>query len=188
MNNRINCGRVLQLIACCMAFVGHDVTARSDSSCESTSGQKHERAKGLRIIRTRNRIDTIRPNIIDFYDLRERMPRSVHDRLLAAQSSGERERDRHAASLHRAGLGAPECLGRTSFMPRNSSLNRKDVLPGAPLLPRRHALERIPIRQSHIRRCGSNLDIRWEGSHRGRCRCLPKGHRRFGEPFYAACF
>ena len=50
------------------------------------------------------------------------------------------------------------------------------------------ALERIPIRQSHIRRCGSNLDIRLEGSHRGRCRCLPKGHRRFGEPFFAACF
>ena len=31
----------------------------------------------------------------------------------------------------------------------------------------------------------SNLDIRLEGSHRGRCRCLPKGHRRFGEPFFA---
>ena len=49
-------------------------------------------------------------------------------------------------------------------------------------------LERIPIRQNHILRCGSNLDIRVEESHRGRCRCLPKGHRRFGEPFSVACF
>ena len=49
-------------------------------------------------------------------------------------------------------------------------------------------LERIPIRQNHILRCGSNLDIRWEESHRGRCRCLPKGRRRFGGPFSATCF
>src|SRR5208283_5774359 len=50
------------------------------------------------------------------------------------------------------------------------------------------ALERIPIRQNHILRCGSNLDIRWEESHRGRCRCLPKGRRRFGGPFSVTCF
>src|SRR5208283_2439765 len=49
-------------------------------------------------------------------------------------------------------------------------------------------LERIPIRQNHILRCGSNLDIRWEESHRGRCRCLPKGRRRFGGPFSVTCF
>jgi hypothetical protein len=49
-------------------------------------------------------------------------------------------------------------------------------------------LERIPIRQNHILRCGSNLDIRWEESHRGRCRFLPKGRRRFGGPFSATCF
>ena len=50
------------------------------------------------------------------------------------------------------------------------------------------ALELIPIRRNHIRRCGSNSDIRWEGSHRGRCRCLPKACRRFGSPFFATCF
>ena len=49
-------------------------------------------------------------------------------------------------------------------------------------------LERIPIRQNHIQRCGSNLDTRLAGSHRGRCRCLPRGRRRFGEPFFATCF
>ena len=51
-----------------------------------------------------------------------------------------------------------------------------------------YELERIPIRQNHILRCGSNLDIRWEESHRGRCRCLPKGRRRFGGPFSVTCF
>src|SRR5208283_4841846 len=59
---------------------------------------------------------------------------------------------------------------------------------GAPGIVANTWLERIPIRQNHILRCGSNLDIRWEESHRGRCRCLPKGRRRFGGPFSVTCF
>jgi len=47
-------------------------------------------------------------------------------------------------------------------------------------------LERIPIVRTIS--CGAEVNIRWEESHRGRCRCLPKGHRRVGGPFSATWF